>query len=144
MRPATLDDTPALQVLMSQLGYPASLDAFARRIAAVLGTPGNDVIVAEREGVVLGLAHAAALPLLEDEGSVHLLALVVDETARGQGIGARLVAEVEAWGAARGCTRVVVRSSIGRTRTHGFYERLGFLNTKTQYQFRKSLQGSAP
>lgn len=128
---------------MTQLGYPAAEDELARRLARVFSTPGHTVLVAALDGQPTGLAHGALLPLLEDEGSAQLLALVVDEAHRGHGIGGRLVAAIEAWAEAAGATRVVVRSNIVRTRTHAFYENLGFGRTKIQLNFSKPLSPSA-
>jgi GNAT superfamily N-acetyltransferase len=143
IRPAALADAPALGRLMTQLGYPATEDELARRLPRVISTPGHTVLVAVLDGQPTGLAHGALLPLLEDEGSAQLLALVVDEAHRGHGIGGRLVAAIEAWAAAAGAARIVVRSNIVRTRTHTFYENLGFGRTKIQLNFSKPLPPSA-
>jgi GNAT superfamily N-acetyltransferase len=143
IRSAALADAPALGRLMTQLGYPATESELARRLARVIPTPGHTVLVAVLDGQPTGLAHGALLPLLEDEGSAHLLALVVDEAHRGHGIGGRLVAAIAAWAEAAGAARVVVRSNIVRTRTHAFYENLGFGRTKTQLNFTKPLTPSA-
>jgi GNAT superfamily N-acetyltransferase len=128
---------------MTQLGYPASEGELARRLARVIPTSGHTVLVAVLDGQPIGLAHGVLLPLLEAEGSAQLLALVVDEAHRGHGIGGRLVAAIEAWAEAAGAVRVVVRSNIVRTRTHAFYENLGFGRTKTQLNFTKPLPPSA-
>ena len=143
IRSAALPDAPALGRLMTQLGYPATESELARRLARVIPTPGHTVLVAVLDGQPTGLAHGALLPLLEDEGSAHLLALVVDAAHRGHGIGGRLVAAIAAWAEAAGAVRVVVRSNIVRTRTHAFYENLGFGRTKTQLNFTKPLTPSA-
>ncbi len=128
---------------MTQLGYPATESELARRLARVIPTPGHTVLVAVLDGQPTGLAHGALLPLLEDEGSAHLLALVVDEAHRGHGIGGRLVAAIAAWAEVAGAARVVVRSNIVRTRTHAFYGNRGFGRTKTQLNFTKPLTPSA-
>ena len=143
IRAAALADAPALGRLMTQLGYPATEAELARRLARVIPTPGHTVLVAVLDGQPTGLAHGALLPLLEDEGSAHLLALVVDAAHRGHGIGGRLVAAIAAWAEVAGAARVVVRSNIVRTRTHAFYENLGFGRTKTQLNFSKPLPPSA-
>jgi GNAT superfamily N-acetyltransferase len=128
---------------MAQLGYPADEGDFARRLARVAATPGHTLLVAVVADQPTGLAHGALLPLLEDEGSAQLLALVVDEAHRSLGLGGRLVAAIEAWAGAAGATRVVVRSNVVRTRTHAFYERLGYARAKTQLNLGKPLPPSA-
>jgi GNAT superfamily N-acetyltransferase len=142
IRPAGPGDAPAVGVLMAQLGYPAAEAETAVRLGRLLTAPGHALLVAVIGAHPVGLAHAVLLPLLEDDGSAFLVALVVDEAHRGRGIGARLVGAVEAWAAAAGAHRVVVRSNIIRTRTHTFYERLGFVRAKTQLNFRKALEAS--
>lgn len=144
IRHASSTDASALRRLMGQLGYPAPETNFSRRVTAVLAEPQHVVLVAEREGAVIGLVHVARLSLLEDDAPAQLLALVVDEAHRGAGIGAQLVAAAENWAAARGCPRIVVRSNSLRTRTHEFYDRLGYERKKTQLNFSKTLPAAAP
>jgi len=60
------------------------------------------VVTARREGEVVGVA----VGLTDDE--LLLDRLVVDAAARGQGIGSRILAEVELVGAERGCRRALV------------------------------------
>jgi GNAT superfamily N-acetyltransferase len=139
IRSAALADAPALAQLMTQLGYPAADAELAHRLARIISTPGHTLLVAVLEGQPIGLAHGVLLPLLEDEGSAQLLALVVDEAHRSHGIGKRLVAAIEAWAGAAAARRVVVRSNIVRTRTHTFYENLGFSRTKIQLNLSKPL-----
>ena len=139
IRPAAFTDAPALGRLMAQLGYPANEGELARRLARVMSAPGHTLLVAVVADQPTGLAHGVLLPLLEDEDSAHLLALVVDEAHRSLGIGGRLVAAIEAWAGAAGATRVVVRSNVVRTPTHQFYERLGYTLLKSQHTFQKPL-----
>jgi len=62
---------------------------------------------------------------------------VVAERARGEGLGARLVAAAEEMLKARGCGLVEVTSNRKRLRAHAFYERLGY--ERTSYRFAKAL-----
>jgi len=63
----------------------------------------------------------------------------VDPAHRGQGVGRRLVAEVEAWAAGRGLGIIGVRSNVARAESHPFYQRLGYVRTKTSHVYRKQL-----
>ena len=79
---------------------------------------------------------------LESGPSAEIAGLVVDEETRGAGVGARLVAEAEAWAAGAGFARMRVRSNVKRNRARRFYERAGFVVTKRQRNFEKALEGS--
>jgi GNAT superfamily N-acetyltransferase len=63
----------------------------------------------------------------------------VDPDHRGRGVGRRLVTAVEQWAMTRGLEQMAVRSNIRRAESHPFYERLGYLRTKTQHAYRKRL-----
>lgn len=63
--------------------------------------------------------------------------LIVDESYRGRGIGALLMAEAEKRLAAHGCHILEVTSNVSRERAHQFYEKLGY--ERTSYRFMKTL-----
>jgi GNAT superfamily N-acetyltransferase len=64
---------------------------------------------------------------------------VVDETARGQGVGSALVAAAEAWGKAQGFRKARLLSRSTRADSHRLYLRLGYSITKTSCVFDKPL-----
>jgi GNAT superfamily N-acetyltransferase len=69
----------------------------------------------------------AAIPLLEREGSLgRIVALVVDDSRRGAGIGRGLVAAAETEALRMGCDAMEVTSSRHRTGAHAFYRALGY------------------
>ena len=139
IRSATSADGPVLCDLFAQLGYPTPVADFQRRLQLVLADVTQTLLVACPEGAPIGVAHLQRMTLLEADGYAQLLALVVDEAHRGAGLGARLVAAGEAWARSQGCVTLTVRSNVIRTRTHAFYERLGYARVKSQHTFRKSL-----
>ena len=109
-----------------------------RKRLALLRKAGQDVLVAERDGVI-GLLTTAMTQVLHRPRPVGRISLlVVAETARGRGIGAALVAEAEARLAAAGCGLVEVTSNAKRLRAHAFYERLGY--HRTSYRFGKQVR----
>jgi GNAT superfamily N-acetyltransferase len=67
--------------------------------------------------------------------------VVVEPAARGSGVGARLVAFVEAEAKARGCRWLFLESGVRNTRAHAFFEREGF--APTSHTFAKALDGDA-
>ena len=143
VRLMTRADTGSVAALSGQLGYAASADEIARRFDVLAGDPGHGLFVAQREGQgIAGWIHVAATPGLIHGPMAEILALVVDEGARGAGTGSLLVAAAEGWSRARGLTRLRVRCQIVRERAHAFYKGRGFRATKTQHVFDKDLGGS--
>jgi ribosomal protein S18 acetylase RimI-like enzyme len=142
IRRATAADAPSIAELSGVLGYPAEADAVAGRLERLLPRAEEAVLVAVTEdGAAVGWVHAAEQELLESGRRCEILGLVVHAAHRGRGAGRKLVAEVEAWAAGRGLELVTVRSNVARTESHPFYERLGYVRTKTQHAYRKRLRG---
>lgn len=140
LRPAHLDDLPALAPLCGQLGYPATPAQLAPRLAALLARPDvHLVLVAETPGGLCGWLHGYVRPLLESDPALEIGGLVVAETARGQGIGARLLAAAETWARQQGLALVTLRSHEQRSDAHRFYQRQGYHIAKRQLCLRKPL-----
>jgi len=133
------EDAEAVAGLCGQLGYPSTRDEIARRWARLAGDAAHAVFVAADHDRAIGWIHVAVRPLLEFDLSAEIWGLVVDEQSRGAGVGRRLLEAAEQWAAASGCTAVRVRSRIARVRAHAFYERHGYLKSKTQHVFEKPL-----
>ena len=142
IRDASVTDAASLARLATQLGYPTTEEEAGQRAAAVLGQSRHRVLVAEHDGQVVGWIHVAPSITLESDPSAEIAGLVVDEGFRGQRIGARLVAEAEAWAAGEGYGLMRVRSNVKRNRARRFYERAGFTVTKRQRNFEKRLEGT--
>lgn len=143
IRPARSTDAAVLAGLTGQLGYPVTADVMAQRLAAVLGTPHNLVLVTcNEQGVPVGWIHVGERQLLESGAYCEILGLVVDNAYRRQGRAAGLVAAAERWAHERGCTQIAVRSNIVRLESHPFYERAGYSRVKTQHVYRKALTGT--
>ena len=142
IRDAVPSDAESLARLATQLGYPTTEEHARRRAAAILDRPEHCVLVAESGGRVTGWIHVAPSVTLESDPSAEIAGLVVDEEFRGLGIGARLMAEAEAWAASQGYGLMRVRSNVKRNRARQFYERAGFAVTKSQRNFEKRLEGT--
>ena len=87
----------------------------------------------------MGWAHAYLCCLVETDMYVELGGLVVDESHRGRGVGAKLLAEVEKWARQNGARAVSLRSNTIRSKAHKFYAARGYAQIKTQHAFRKSI-----
>jgi GNAT superfamily N-acetyltransferase len=140
IRPARTDDAARIAALSATLGYPVTTGDLAPRLGRLAGSGENIVLVAERDGIVVGWIHAAEQDLLESERRCEILGLVVDDRARRGGVGRRLVAEVEQWAGRRGIGLLSVRSATSRLESHPFYERLGYQRVKSQHVYRKKLE----
>jgi GNAT superfamily N-acetyltransferase len=140
IRAATLADAARLALLSEVLGYPATAGALAERLGRLLGRDEEVVLVAEvGSGHVVGWLHGGERELLESGRRCEILGLVVEGPHRGRGVGRRLVQAAEAWASTRGLDQMAVRSNVGRAESHPFYERLGYVRTKTQHAYRKRL-----
>lgn len=138
VRDARPADAGAIAALIVALGYDVNETDVRKRLAA-LKRGGEPVLVAVRERLV-GVLSWHVTPVLHRPRPVgRITMLVVDEKARGGGIGALLVAAAEARLEARGCGLVEVTSNRKRQRAHAFYERLGY--ERTSYRFGKCLAG---
>jgi GNAT superfamily N-acetyltransferase len=140
VRQMRADDTSSVAVLTTQLGYPATEDEIRRRYDLIKDRWDARLFVAQHAGhVIVGWIHVQATYLLECDARAEIWGLVVADTARGTGVGRRLVEAAEEWALMRGLNTIVLRSNYLRTEAQGFYEHLGYTVTKTQNAFRKSL-----
>lgn len=140
IRSVTIADALEIARLSAQLGYPADTTVFARRIAALIDSPKHAVLVADAgEAGLHGFIGVEHRLMLEMGERVEIVGLVVDSVARRSGVGRALVAAAEYWARSRGIDEVFVRSNVVRPESHPFYERIGYLRSKTQHVYRKRL-----
>lgn len=137
IRFAEQDDAAVIARLFCELGHPASEDEVAARLERFVQL-GQEALVAEVEGEVVGVTALSVMHVLHRPASVgRMSVLVVSEALRGRGIGRALVAAAEKRLAERGCGLVEVTSNMRRAEAHGFYEGLGY--ERTSYRFFKTL-----
>ncbi|MFC4072559.1 GNAT family N-acetyltransferase [Actinoplanes subglobosus] len=110
--------------LLPQLSRSARvLDAAALR--GLIEWPGNHILVARVDGRIMGTLTLVTFPIptglrawIED--------VVVDEAARGHGVGAALTTEAVRIARAAGARTVDLTSRPSRVAANRLYERLGF------------------
>jgi predicted N-acetyltransferase YhbS len=131
IRPATSDDAPALSRLLTQLGYPTDAADIPERIEKLNARPGTTVLVAEdRPGEVLGVVTVHLFQSMHvSEPTAWLTTLVVEEKARGRGIGSALVERAEDWAIQHGAKRISLTSALYRTHAHDFYKTRNYEHT---------------
>ncbi|HEV8267268.1 MAG TPA: GNAT family N-acetyltransferase [Thermoanaerobaculia bacterium] len=144
VRPAAIDDIPALTALSSQLGYPSGEDDVRRRLEDLRLDADSAVFVAEADGRVVGWIQLSIARMLESEARAEVRGFVVDEGHRSAGVGARLLARADTWAAAKGLAKVRVPCNVTRERAHSFYLREGFREVKVQRIFERSTRPRSP
>jgi len=144
IRAATRDDLAAIVALLADdvngakredaslpldPGYGAAFDA-------IHADPNQLLVVAERDGRIVGTLQISFLPGLSFRGAWcgQIEAVRIASDLRGQGLGAELIAWAVAECRARGCKVAQLTSKGDRVAAHRFYERLGW--TKSHAGFK--------
>ncbi|HJP60757.1 MAG TPA: GNAT family N-acetyltransferase [Gemmatimonadaceae bacterium] len=130
IRPAVAADAPALARMLDQLGYPTEASEIPKRLERMAERPGTTVFVAEQRSAPVGVVTVHLFPSLHtSEPVAWLTALVVEETARGTGVGSALVQRAEEWAARHGASRLALTSALRRTEAHEFYKTRDYVHT---------------
>jgi GNAT superfamily N-acetyltransferase len=134
VRDAVGSDASVVSTLLTALGYPASTDLAAERIAFFAADPLSRVQVADADGEVVGLAATHLVPRLDSELlSCRIVDLVVAPDHRRRGVGRMLLEAAEAEAGNRGAQRLDLTSGDWRPDAHCFYERLGLESSARGY-----------
>jgi ribosomal protein S18 acetylase RimI-like enzyme len=99
-------------------------------VARLLEQPGIVQLVARADGGIVGVLTLVVLPLAEGL-KARIEDVIVDESARGRGIGEALVREAQAIAAEAGARRVELSSAPAREAANRLYRRLGFEQRET-------------
>jgi len=135
IRRATRDDLPAiLQMLFDdQVGAtresPDDPAPYLEAFEEIDVDPAQQLVVAERNGRVIGTLQLTIIPGLARRGAKRgqVEAVRVHAAARGIGLGTTLMEWAIEESRARGCALVQLTSDKSREDAHRFYERLGFV-----------------
>ena len=149
IRPAVDADIPTIGELgahlvrahhaFDELRFIAATPQTARGYASFLGTqlhePDILVLVAERDGTVIGYAYAGVegYDYMSLRGPAAVLHdLVVDPAARGQGVGRMLLDSALAAMEARGAPRIVLSTAERNESAQRLFARAGFRRTMVE------------
>ncbi|HET9879798.1 MAG TPA: GNAT family N-acetyltransferase [Candidatus Limnocylindria bacterium] len=136
IRPARVEDAAAIAALTTQLGYAVDAEGQARRLAPILASDRDAVLVAtDAADRPIGWIHVQRRLYLEGDDQALIAGLVVDEEHRSSGIGAALLAAAEEWATAHDLRSMRVQSRVERAGAHRFYERHGYAVAKTSLVF---------
>ncbi len=132
------DDLHALPVLLRELGYPSTLAEMEDRMN-LIGTLDNcRTIVAETDGLIVGILGMCKLPCWELNGSYYKIQILVTKAEfRRNGIGRLLLSKAEEIAAEQGALHLSLSCALieERTAAHLFYPALGY--EKRSYTYRK-------
>lgn len=134
LRRARREDVPDIVALIAddQLGAtrddPGDHAAYLGAFEAIDADPAQTLVVAERDGVVVGTLQLSIIPGLARRGALRgqLEAVRVARGQRGHGLGGAMVRWAVEESRRRGCALVQLTTDKSRTDAHRFYERLGF------------------
>lgn len=139
LRKARVEDAAEVARLAGQLGYATPVEAMHERLSVLVSHPDHCIVVAERDGHVLGWIAVEHRRTLESGERVEIVGLVVDAQCRSGGVGRLLVQAAEQWAQQLGFDTLCVRSNVLRDASHPFYERMGYVRRKTQHYYVKAL-----
>jgi GNAT superfamily N-acetyltransferase len=137
VRVATESDIPRILELYRQLVITTapveleqkpSLKDYRQVFARISAVPGLELLVAEREGEVVGSLVLFIAPNLSHGGLPWALVedVIVDQKYRRQGVGKLLMDYAIARAREAGCYRIGLSSDKSRQEAHQFYRALGF------------------
>ncbi|RLL45439.1 GNAT family N-acetyltransferase [Oceanobacillus piezotolerans] len=136
IRKATAEDMDALTFLMGELGYPTTKKEMSRRFYNIEGSGWYNTLVAERDGKVVGMiGMMLGMHYEKNANYVRVVALIVENSYRKQGIGAQLLDAAEQWGLEHDAITLVLNSGNRNERedAHRFYTNKGFEGKATGF-----------
>lgn len=134
VRPVAEADHAAIARLLDELGYPATPDEVAARLARVAGGEDYAAYVAQVDGQVAGfLGLQRGWGYEHERPFARILTLVVDTRVRRRGVGAALVEFADAWARERGAWVLMLTTNVRREDAQRFYESMGFGRTGYRY-----------
>ncbi|MFJ5518945.1 GNAT family N-acetyltransferase [Streptomyces griseoluteus] len=145
IRPANPDDIPAIVAMLAddslgaQRESPDDLTPYLAAFERLDTDPNQHLVVAVRDGRVIGTLQLTIIPGLSRRGATRSLieAVRVHAEERGSGLGSELIQWAVDTSRHLGCHLVQLTSDKTRTDAHRFYERLGF--TASHEGFKLSL-----
>ncbi|MFF4549589.1 GNAT family N-acetyltransferase [Streptomyces sp. NPDC001406] len=134
IRPVVAADIPAVVGMLADdpLGArresPDDLAPYLTALERLSADPNQRVVVAVREGRVIGTLQLTLIPGLSRRGATRSIieAVRIHADERGTGLGTQLIQWAIDESRHQGCQLVQLTSDVSRTDAHRFYERLGF------------------
>ncbi|MBO7935260.1 GNAT family N-acetyltransferase [Streptomyces sp. S9] len=142
IRPAVTEDVPAIVALLADdpLGArresPDDLTPYLTALERISADPNQRLVVAVREGRVVGTLQLTIVPGLSRRGATRSVieGVRVHADERGGGLGTRFIEWAIEESRRENCQLVQLTSDSTRTDAHRFYERLGFEATHVGFK----------
>ncbi|WP_043676085.1 GNAT family N-acetyltransferase [Streptomyces xylophagus] len=134
IRTAATEDVPAIVGMLaddplgSQRESPDDLAPYLAALERLTADPNQHLVVAVREGRVVGTLQLTVIPGLSRRGATRSIveAVRIHADERGSGLGTQLIEWAIAESRRQDCRLIQLTSDVTRTDAHRFYERLGF------------------
>ncbi|MGW2617898.1 N-acetyltransferase family protein [Streptomyces sp. NPDC001500] len=135
IRAAVAEDVPAIVAMLAddalgaQRESPDDLEPYLAALERLTADPNQRLVVAVREGRVVGTLQLTIVPGLSRRGSTRSIVegVRVHTDERGSGLGTRFIEWAIEESRRSNCQLVQLTSDNSRTDAHRFYERLGFV-----------------
>ncbi|WP_055610625.1 GNAT family N-acetyltransferase [Streptomyces phaeochromogenes] len=134
IRPAVPDDVPAIVAMLAddplgaQRESPDDLSPYLAALERLRKDPNQHLVVAVREGRVVGTLQLTIIPGLSRKGATRSIieGVRIHADERGSGLGTRFIEWAIDRSRSEGCQLVQLTSDVSRTDARRFYERIGF------------------
>ncbi|MFJ8635020.1 GNAT family N-acetyltransferase [Streptomyces sp. NPDC093568] len=142
IRPAVADDIPAIVGMLAddplgaQRESPDDLTPYLAAFERLSSDPNQRMIVAVREGRVIGTLQLTVIPGLSRRGATRSIieSVRIHADERGSGLGTQLIEWAIDESRRLNCQLVQLTSDKSRADAHRFYERLGFTASHTGFK----------
>ncbi len=131
IRKALISDVPNLLPLMEQLGYAQPLEVLMAQFEVFSKQEDYGIFLADKGDVIVGwVAWSKSHLFVSPTTRIHIEGLVVDKKFRGEGIGRKLMNQVEVFAQEISPCIIDLTSGLRRAKdgSHDFYKSLGYHN----------------
>lgn len=134
IRRATSEDVPAIVGMLAddplgaQRESPEDMSPYLAAFERINADPNQQLVVAIRDGRVIGTLQLTIVPGLSRQGSTRSIieSVRIHADERGDRLGTRFIEWAVDESRRQGCRLVQLTSDASRKDAHRFYERLGF------------------
>ncbi|MFJ7337620.1 GNAT family N-acetyltransferase [Streptomyces sp. NPDC101110] len=142
IRAAVAGDVPAIVAMLAddplgaQRESPDDLNPYLAALERLSADPNQRLVVAAREGKVVGTLQLTIVPGLSRRGATRSIieGVRIHADERGSGLGTQLIEWAIEESRSLECRLVQLTSDKTRTDAHRFYERLGFTASHTGFK----------